>query len=272
LRTVSVALACAGCSFQARALDGDARPSDGRSSDAAHDAATLDAPPPLPYFYGVSADQLYRIDGTTHAVTQVGQITDGSTVFPCDGLAGDGRVLLAIPQTHDRVLTLDPATAAVTANVALSATHGYWGFTMAPAGALGAAPVWFLASNGSGEPSSAGRLYTLDPASGAVTLAGAFGGGMTIEGDIAWVPGHGLYASLVNGSCNPLCIATLDTSLGVASVLEAQAASALHAMSGYGGQLWAFDGGGQGWAVDLASGATTTSFTTGGIDWYDAAP
>jgi hypothetical protein len=266
MRAVLLTLAAAGCSFRTNALDDAARAPDGRLLvDASRDGA-VDARPAKPYFYGVSASSLYKIDPAAHTTTFVGTITDGSDNFDCDGLAGDDAMLLAIPQSHDRVLALDPTTGAVTANTPLSATHGYWGFTMGPG------PTWYLATNGSGETGNAGGLYTVDPASGTVTRVGAFGDGMTVEGDIAYVPGHGLYASLIGGSCSPLCVATVSSTTGAATVLDSQAASSLHALSGNGGALLAFDGGGQGWSVDLASGATTTAFTTSGTDWYDAAP
>lgn len=266
VRVVSLAVV-AGCSFQPHALDGDARAPDGQGGvDAAHDVAMIDAPPPAPYFYGVSASSLYRIDPVAQTSTLVGTITDGTTIYACDGLAGDDTMLLAIPQTHDHVLRIDPSTGMVLQTSTLSVIHGYWGFTRGPG------PTWYLATNGSGEPSSAGRLYTLDPSTGAVTVVGPFGNGMTVEGDIAYVPGHGLYASLINGSCNPLCIATVSTTSGAATVLDAQAAGSLHAMSGHGGALLGFDGGGQGWSIDLTSGTTTTAFTTSGTNWYDASP
>src|SRR5882672_457770 len=99
---------------------------------------------------------------------------------------------------------------------------------------------------------------------------GAFGQNMAIAGDIVWLPGHGLYGSMMNGPCSPGCIATIDPSTGHATVLTTSAPYDLYALTAFGGTLHALAGSGNVYAIDPITGATTLQFNLLGIDFWDA--
>ena len=261
------ALAVSACGY----VHGELSSRTGDGGPDAIDARMIDAPPPLPYVYGVSAQSLYQIDVDNGDAMFVGTVTDGSTQFSIDALAYDGAVLYGIPSSHDRWLRINPANGQVLTNTALGPTRGYWGLTLAPAGEAGPSAVLFAASNGSGE-TGGGRLYVVDPSQGTATpRPSPFGSNMTIEGDIAWVRDQGLFGSFLGGTCAPLCIGKIDHVTGVASVLKANAVSALHGLSGFRDQLWAFDGSGNVFNVDMVTGQTTLVSNADSINWYDNA-
>lgn len=266
MRVCAVLVALAGCSFSTHALDGDAHAPDGQQLiDAAHDAAT-DAAPQAPYMLACSSGTLYTVDVDQGSATAVGPIKAGGTTFSMDSIAGVPPVLYGIPSSVDTILSIDPSTGAVTQSRTLAPQVTYYGFTYVPAGDLGATAHWFA---GTGE-TSGGSLYAIDPAAGTATSIGSFGNGLYVAGDIAWVHGHGLYATMYGPGCAPTCIASIDPSTAAATVLSYNGPNNGLSMSGFRGQLWILDNSGSVWNVDPTSGNATFAFSTG-VVWADAA-
>jgi hypothetical protein len=264
---LAIALACAGCSFQLHAIGADAEVTHDGPGDAPKTIdAAIDAPPPAPYMLACSSSTLYQLDVDAGSATARGPIKSGGTTYSMDSLAGDPTVLYGIPTSVDSILSIDPSTGAVTHIRALSPQLSYYGFTYVPAGDLGSSAHWLA---GTGE-TSGGSLYSIDPAAGTATSIGSFGNGLYVAGDIAWVHGHGLYATMYGPSCSPTCIASIDPSTGAATVLSTSGPNNGLSMSGFRGQLWVLDNAGNVWTVDTTNGNATLAFSTS-IVWADAA-
>jgi hypothetical protein len=264
------------CGFSARAA-----PDASAFHDAPHDGAlggsdagvTPDAPITAePFMLACSPDTLYKIDVDTQTATPIGPISNGSTPLSIFALAGTATLLYAIPQSLNVLLSVDPATGAVTQSHALTPKHDYYGFTYAPAGALQPQPVWFAATDGTGEPDGgSAHLFTVNIATGATTIVGQFGGGLTIAGDLAWVQGKGLFGTFYGPMCDSAtCVASIDPATGAATILTTTGPPNALSLSGFRGLLWALDTGGGIWLVDTTTGNSTLQFTTS-IQWADGA-
>jgi hypothetical protein len=226
----------------------------------------VDAPPAPRVLYASSDQSLYALDIDAHTTTLIGTMTDtGGGLISIDGLAWLDGMLIGIPSTGDALVTIDPATAQITKRVALSTQRTYYGLSVVPAGEIHDAAAIFAATS-----DTSSNLYQIDP-NGAVRLVGSLGNSQRIAGDLAWIHGHGLYATLEGGSCNPQCIATVDTSTGVATPIRTDAPGDLWGLSGYRGELWTLEGDGTVSTVDLASGALTPAFNGNSVEWWEGA-
>lgn len=266
------------CGFSARAAP-DASP----FQDAQHDGAfggpdaslTPDAPITAePYMLACSPDTLYKVDVDTQIAIPIGPISNGSTPLSILALAGTATVLYAIPSSLNVLLSVDPATGTVTQSRTLSPKRNYYGFTYVPAGELGLGKpaVWFAGTDGTGEPNSdAAHLWTIDVTAGTATIGGAFGGDLTIAGDLAWVQGKGLYGTFYGPGCmSATCVASIDPTSGAATILTMTGPPNALALSGFRGQLWALDTAGGVWLIDTTTGNSTLQFTTS-VQWADGA-
>ena len=226
-------------------------------SDAAPDAA-----PPDTVMLACSAGTLYTIDVVSQNVTKVGSIVAGSTPVSMFALAGTSHVLYGIPSSLDKLLQIDATTGNVTQSRTL-VKHDFYGLAYAEG-------TWYAGTDATGEPSSVAHLYTIDPATGTETMIGAFGNGLTIAGDLAYVHQRGLYGSFFGPGCNSTCIASVNPTTGAAVVLSFNGPSNVLSMSGFGGRLWGLSTDGTVYEFDPATGATLQSFDTA-IAWADAA-
>lgn len=224
--------------------------------------ASFDAPHAEPFMLACSGSTLYTVDVTAKTATLVGPITAGATTFSIFGLAGTSQALYGIPSTLDTLLTIDPASGMVTASRAI-AKHDFYGFAWAEG-------TWYAGTDNTGETANVAHLYTIDPASGTETVVGAFGSGLTVAGDLAYVHQRGLYGTFYGPGCNPTCIASVNPSSGAANVLTYTGPSNVLSLSGFGGRLWGLSNDGTVYEFDPSNGATLGSFDTL-VAWADAA-
>jgi hypothetical protein len=240
----------------------DARP------DAPPSELVVDAPPAPPLrLLAASNQMLYELDVDLDQAALIGPIAGLGEVFGVDGLALYGSVLLGISSGGGELITIAPASAAVTARIALTPAGSWGGLTVAPAGELGATPVVFA---GNGDD---GKLHRIDPATGAVTEVGSFGNGHRFFSDLAWVKDAGLYATLHDGSCSDVCLAAINPTTGAATVFRSNLSGTganLFGLSGYRGTLWAFNSAGPVLTVDRVTGLLTLAFDPL-IAWTEAA-
>jgi DNA-binding beta-propeller fold protein YncE len=134
--------------------------------------------------------RLFTLNTTTGAATVVGAVLPGVTTDLSGlGFAADGR-LLALDTGGQRLLTLDPATAAVLNNVPL-------GLELGPIAALSRDPssgALYVADGGGPGTAGTNNLYLLNADTGALTLVGPTGleGGLA---SLAFVPEPGTAAA-----------------------------------------------------------------------------
>lgn len=267
VRFLGLVLVVGGCGFSVAGAPPTGE--DAPDVDAGVDApsatpvdAAPDAPPPLP-LYAASNQMLHRIDIDAKTAAVVGPIAEaGGSSFDVDGLALLGAQLIGLSPGGAELITIDPASAAVTQRRAITPAGPVGGLTVAPAGSVEAGPVVF-----------AGGDYTLrriDPATGVVTTVGLFGADLRFFSDLAWVEGQGLYATLHGGVCASICFAKIDPATGTATVFRSNLTSNLYGLSGYRGRLWAFHHDGPVLTVRMTDGLLDIHFDPL-IAWTEAA-
>jgi hypothetical protein len=149
--------------------------------------------------------------------------------------------------------------------VPLVTTHAYWGLVVVPPGQLGPDAVVLVAA------SDTQHLYEVR-LDATVRDIGAYGSSLAIAGDLAWVPGAGLFGSVTGGSCSGTCIAKISATTGVATLLASSGPGDLWAMATFADKLWAIGGNDQAYTVNQTTGVPTMAFSTGIPNVSDAAP
>lgn len=236
--------------------------SDARSSDTGSDVLLIDAPMATRIYVSTTNGVIHTVDPTTMDVQEVGTV-DGSPSL--DGLAfgADGN-LVAITG-DDQLLRIDPTDATVLSSVAMADDRAYWGLTVAPAGELGTDATILTAAN------DTASLYKVR-ADGTTELIGAFGNGLAVAGDISWVPGVGLFASVQGTGCSGTCIASISTTNGTATLLASTGPGDLWALAAFNGELWAVGGSSDAYRVNQTTGVPSSQFSTSINNVSDAAP
>lgn len=191
---------------------------------------TIDVVAPTPSTYVV---ELVR-DGSSalHLV----ELTPGGTETLIGVLqtpAGDKKVLTDIAESPDGSLFGVSRTALYSVDAATA--------TMTEIGPIGDPSVVGLAFDPAGAlfgSTEDGNLLTVDPATGATTVVGAFGPGLVSDGDIAFSQTGQLWGSLLQGGTS--VIATLDPTTGVATVLGPSGRPHIWALTAMGEMLYGF--------------------------------
>ena len=258
----------AGCSFEV--LPAETGGIGGTEVDAGSDPVTPDAPPeppPVPLMlFAASNQMLHEVDLDAKTTRLVGAIQQGTNPpIDVDGLALHNAMLIGLTPGGGELITIDPATAAVTQRRTLSPAGPRGGLTVAPAGEIQSDAIVFAGSGST--------LVRINTTTGAVTTVGIFGQGMQFFSDLAWVKGAGLFATLHLGSCFDVCLARINPSTGAATVFRSNLTGVganLFGLSGYRDRLWAFNGAGPVLAVNQATGQLTLEFDPL-IQWTEAA-
>lgn len=255
------------CGFSTSAPNGNSG-DDGVAPDARPDAVALEPDAALPVnlpLYAASHQMLYEIDVDLKTSKLVGPIKPvGLDPVDVDGLALFGQTLLGISDGGDSLIKIDRMTGTITSTVPLTPAGTWAGLTVIPAGDLEATPVVLA-----GTPSD-GKLYRIDPDTGAVTMIGPFTSGYTFFTDLAWVHGAGLYATLTSGNCASVCFAKVNPTTGAATAFRTSLGTNLYGMSGYRARLWAFNNAGPVLSVDRSTGVMAIELDPQ-IAWTEAA-
>ena len=264
MRRLRLLLACltpwaSGCGFEPDAVpavpgtDGVFATLD--AGDAAGDDAEreADAGPPTVLFAG-SELELYRVDPVTLDATLVGAF-DGLNIT---GLAmSPGGVLYGV-STASRLYRIDQTNADCTMIGQMDIADSYWGLTFTPGGLIAG--------------SADGDVVRVDLETAAITPIGTYSADGTLgtAGDIAFVPGMGMIASLRKSDASNDWLGVVDPTTGrVTSSID----SGLYGMWGLtdcgSGTLCAFRGGTAIARLDAATGASLGSVPST-ISWSDA--
>jgi len=229
----------------------DAQRSDGEP-DASPDAE-LDAPPPAVNAYVNTTTELHRVDGTSGVSTFV--FTFGGS---CAGIAvGD----IAIDRSGAMFAVTLPPNSAPSNLYRVDRTTGACGPSLAALGmrcaGLTSAPAPSDTSKDILYAACDTSLFRIDPSAVQVqaTSVGAFGTGLSVSGDIVWLPAHGLFATLTTGVGNDR-VSRIDPDTGAATTVAADAGTAKLLGLAYDGAVLIAFGDKAAQTVDPVSGAT----------------
>jgi hypothetical protein len=211
--------------------------------------------------------ELWRIDPVAMETVRIGAIydLDGTTTLYMHALAVDvDGTLVGITASPRLLVRIDPATARVTTSATVTVEHAYWGATVAPAGTFAPQATLLVAANDDG------KLYQV-ASDGVLTEIGNFGGDLRVAGDIAFLPGDGLFATVYAAACSGTCVARVASS-GQASLLATTGPGDLWGLSAFDGVLYAFGGNSDVYIVNRTTGELVPTFSTSVPGMSDAAP
>ncbi len=256
----------AGCGFELAPGAPVGDPASGPDAALTVDAASPDATVAVLPLFAASNQMLHELDVDTKTTRLVGPIAQNAGApIDVDGLALHGAMLIGLTPGGSELITIDPATANVTARRALTGATSLGGLTVAAAGEIQDDAIVFAGSTD--------KLVRINAVTGAVTPVGMFGQGMQFFSDLAWVKGVGLFATLHMGPCASVCVARINSSTGAATVIRSNLTGIganVFGLSGYRDRLWAFNSAGPVLAVNQSSGMMTLEFDPL-IAWTEAA-
>jgi hypothetical protein len=218
---------------------------------------------PLVHF-AHSPTRLYKVDGATGVASGIADFGGACAGVTMGDLAVDraGAMLaISIPAGggSSSLYAVDPTTA-VCATATGSLGQRCNALTFAPDPANPAQDALFAACTTS--------VYRVSRTTGAATLLGALGGGWQSSGDIVYVPGVGLLATLYNGGTDRL--GKIDPLTGAATVIGNTNQSSLYALGYRGAKVLAY-GNGTAFTLDVATGAATSLNAATTVNAYGAA-
>ncbi len=195
MRTITCALALALAACGPGVNHGDDSGGDDQSGagDAGIDAP-FGGPAENAAVYAHSAAQLYRVDPDTFSVSLVAPFgwSAGSDEMTDIAIDRDG-VMIGI--SYDSVYRIDASNAQTTL-LSNNLDGMFNGLSFVPAGQVGfpEGPDVLVGSR-----NTDGKIFSIDPSSGAVAEIGDMGGGYVSSGDIVSVAGFGTVATVANG-------------------------------------------------------------------------
>jgi hypothetical protein len=234
------------------------------AGDASPDATT--APPPDAVdpdgpgddsVWAHSNRRLYRVDPGTLAVTEVGAIQFSDGINQLTDLAVD-RLGGVVGISTRQLYRIDKTTADATLLAQLP--EAYNGLSYVDDGAGGEALV---------AAAQDGSLYRLDETTGDATLVGGYGGGLTSGGDLVFIYGEGLLATVTSAGWTTDRLARIDLATGAATVIGDTGHAQLFGIGYWGGEVFGFSQAGAFVTIDVDTGAATVA-STSAVAWWGA--
>jgi hypothetical protein len=280
---LSTATVVAACSPSSRGADDDvggddAPPAPDAGAPDARDTGFIDASPNVPdsstpseldgVVYGHSSSTLYKVDPDSFAVTSVADF-----IWPADS-GFDTMTDIAVDKNGNmmgvsftKIYRVDPATAACTYVGSLD--HEFNGLSFVPAG--------------EGDPTADERLvgttldgsvWKIDPATGATTQVGEYGGNWTSSGDIVYVEGFGIVATVKGPGLGHDFLAFVDPmtfhATPIGSLSAGTGFSDLWGLGFWKGKVFGFSGAGQMVLIDPGTGEASLLSTGQSVLWWGA--
>ncbi len=243
-------------------LDGDGEGDGSGSGSGSGSGVEL-----VPYVYAHSASALYRVDPDTLAITKVGDFGWGS-------VGNDMMTDIAIDKTgmmigisFDRVFRVDTNNAQTTL-LSSNLDGTFNGLSFVPASQIGATGDDVLV----GTRNSDGKVFRIDPMTGAATQIGDMGA-YTSSGDLVAVDGFGTMQTVTGGGFlggNDSLARLAQTSFS-ATPVGATGYGQIWGVAFWKSKIYGFTNGGQFVLIDPVTGAGTMVSQTQGVAWWGAA-
>lgn len=202
--------------------------------------------------------RLYRVDPITLGVTDVGAIKFPMPPNQLTDLAVDRSGGMVGISTRE-LYRIDKTTARATKIADLA--DPYNGLSYASDGNGGET---LLAGT------QDGNLFRLDPTSGAVTLVGSLGDGLTMSGDLVFIYGVGVLATVTKPGWTTDRLASIDAITGRATVIGDTGYDNVYGIGYWGGRVFGFTESGAFIIIDVATGAASPAHITQ-FAWWGAA-
>lgn len=248
--------------------DDDGGDDDGTGGpDAAPDGPLL-PPPGNAAVYAHSSGTLYRVNPETFQVSEVGAFDWGTVGFDSMTDIAIDKDGLMIGVSYDRVYRVDPDTA-VTTLLSDNLQGSFNGLSFVPAGQVGLpeGPDVLVGSR-----NTDGKIFSIDPMTGAVTEVGDMGGDWVSSGDIVSVYGFGTVATVTTlGGAGDDVLARLAPGTFAATPIGGDTGYAdLWGIGFWRNQVFGFAESGAFVLIDTATGAATP-VETSAPRWWGAA-
>jgi hypothetical protein len=210
--------------------------------------------------YAHSATQLYSIDPDTLEVTLVGpfQWPSGSDQMTDIALDKDANM---VGISFGTVYAVNKDTAACTRLASLD--RQFNGLSFIPADEVGTGVEILVGA------ALDGSVWRIDKTTGASTLVGNYGGGMTSSGDIVSVTGFGTVATVKAGLGGTDRLVRVDANTGAATLIGDTGVTDIWGLGFWKNKVYGFTDYNEFVLIDVDTGVATLE-KTGNVDWWGA--
>jgi hypothetical protein len=215
------------------------------------------------YVYAHTASTLYKVDPDTLQVTMVAPFNWGSVISDqmTDIAIDKNGTMIGVSFT--RVYRVDPSNAATTL-LSSALARSFNGLSFVPADQLGMTGDDVLV----GTENSDGKVFRLDPMTGAATEVGNMGS-YTSSGDLVGIAGFGTVQTVVGGA-GDLLARLAPSSFSASPIGGGTGFSKIYGVAFFKGKVYGFTEGGAFVLIDPNTGAAT-QVSNAGIAWWGAA-
>lgn len=217
------------------------------------------------YVYAHTSSALYKVDPDTLQVSMVGNFNWGS-------VGSDQMTDIAIDKTgqmigvsYSRVYRVDPDTANTTL-LSNSLSGNFNGLSFVPAAMLGETGDDVLV----GTQNSDGKVFRIDPMTGAATEVGNMGVGFSSSGDMVAVEGFGTVQTVPGGGSGDRLARLAPQTFAATPVGNGTGFSQIWGIAFFKNKVYGFTNGGAFVLIDPNTG-TATMVSNNGIQWWGAA-
>jgi hypothetical protein len=229
--------------------------------DAAADEGVDTGPPPVhDWVYAHSSSELYQVDPETLEISLVGPFgwPSGGDSMTDIALDRDGYM---VGISFNTVYAVNRFSAECTYLSSLD--RSFNGLSFLPDEEDPDAPEVLIAAG------LDGTLYRLDPATGASSTFGTYGGSYTSSGDLVSVRDFGTVATVKNGSSATDWLVRVDPDTGTATPIGDTGVTDVWGLGFWAGEVYGFTASGQFVLIDVTTGAAA-EVSTESVSWWGA--
>ena len=265
MKAIALVALLVACGAPSRRPGNGGGPDAGSSSPDAAGPTGDSGPPGTTYVYAHTADTLYQVDPDTLAITMVGAFGWPASV------GTDQMTDIAIDKTGQmtgvsftRVYRIDPSTAQTTL-LSPNLAGSFNGLSFVPAASVGATGDDVLV----GTRNTDGKVFRVDPMTGATTQVGDMGGGYVSSGDMVAIDGFGTVQT-VPGANGDQLVRLASGTFAATPIGNGTGYTDIWGVAYWKGKVYGFTDTGQFVLIDPMSGGATL-VSTNAVAWWGAA-